>query len=193
MKRLTPATAGLLLMAAALAQPATASAAVNSADTNIAVDAGTQLQMNITANCVLAEARCYFNTRANLMTPGGMTGFPGDAWARQTITLRSTDRDVWQEAQYSAPSGTPPETKGANHDNVLSKMYMALNNVEISITYFGGGPVERFSADGSSAPRLWSSGLPATGTNFTACSNIRVVYGGVNLTTPTACAQTTFS
>ncbi len=88
--------------------PAPQSAAFDSADTNIAVDAATQLNMNVTANCVLAEGRCYFNTRASLMTPGGLTGFPGETWARQTITLRSSKRDVWQEAQYSAPSGTPP-------------------------------------------------------------------------------------
>ncbi len=193
MKRLIPATAGLLLTAAALVQPATASAAVNSADTSIAVDAGTQVQMNVTANCVLAEAQCYFNTRANLLTPGGPAGFPGDTWARQTITLRSSDRDVWQEAQYSAPSGMPPETRGANHNNVLSKMYKALNSVQISITTFGGGPIERFQVDGISWPKDWKTGLPATGANFIACSNIQVVYGGVNLTTPSACAQTTFS
>ena len=33
---------------------------------------------------------------------------------------------------------------------------------------------------------------PATGADFIACSQIQVVYGGVNLTTPTACAQTRF-
>ena len=126
------------------------------------------------------------------MTPTGPTGFPGDTWARQTITIRSSDRDVWQEAWYSAPSGTPRELKGANHNNVLSKMYKAINDVQISITYFGGGPIERFKSDGDTAPTQWSTGLPATGSDFIACSQIQVVYSGVNLTTPTACAQTTF-
>ena len=135
----------------------------------------------------------HFNTTANLLTPEGPTGFPGDAWARQTITLRSSDRLAWQEASYSAPCGMPRETKGANHDNVLSKLFKSTTNVEISVTYFGGGPIERFRIDGDSAPIDWSTGQPRTQADFIACSQIQVVYGGVNLTTPTACAQTTFS
>ena len=72
-------------------------------------------------------------------------------------------------------------------------MYKATNNVEISITYFGGGPIERFQSDGESVPTDWVSGRPDTQAAFYACSQIQVVYGGVNLTSPTACAQTTFS
>ena len=149
--------------------------------------------MHVTANCVTADGRCVFNTTANLLTPDGPTGFPGDTWARQTITLRSPDRQVWQEAGYSAPSGSPREVKGANHDNVLSKMYKAVTSVEISVTYFGGGGIERFQTDGDSVPTDWITGQPNTKAPFFACSQIQVVYGGVNLTTPTACAQTTFS
>jgi hypothetical protein len=100
---------------------------------------------------------------------------------------------VWQQASYSAPSGNPPDVKGENHDNVLSKMYKSLSDVEISITTFGGGPIERFQADGESVPTDWSTGQPNTRAPFIACSQIQVVYGGVNLTTPSACAQTTFS
>jgi len=134
-----------------------------------------------------------FRHTANLPTPEGPTGFPGDIWARQTITLRSNSRDAYQEAQFSAPSGNPRETKGSNHENVLSKMYRAANNVEISITYFGGDPIERFKSDGESVPTDWVTGRPDTKSAFFACSQIQVVYGGVNLTTPTACAHTTFS
>ena len=192
MNRLAAACTAVLLAAAGLAQPATAAGASNSGTSSIPVDGATQIQMNVTADCVSAQNRCFFNTTANLMTPTGLTGFPGDTWARQTITIRSSDRDVWQEAWYSAPSGTPRELKGANHNNVLSKMYKAINDVQISITYFGGGPIERFKSDGDTAPTQWSTGLPATGSDFIACSQIQVVYSGVNLTTPTACAQTTF-
>jgi hypothetical protein len=190
MKRLRAATTATLLTAA-LTQPASATAAANSATTSIPADPATQIEMHVTADC--AANRCVFNTTANLLTPDGPTGFPGDAWARQTITLRSSDRDVWQEAGYSAPSGTPRADKGANHDNVLSKMYKSLSDVEISVTTFGGGPIERFQVDGDSVPTDWSTGQPNTRANFIACSQIQVVYGGVNLTTPTACAQTTFS
>jgi hypothetical protein len=192
MNRLAAAGAAAALTAV-LTHPATATAASNTATTAIPVDPATNIEMHVTANCVSAENRCYFDTTANLTTPDGPTGFPGDTWARQTITIRSSSRDVWQEASYSAPSGNPREVKGANHENVLSKMYKAINNVEISITYFGGGPIERFKADGDSVPTDWATGRPNTQAAFFACSQIQVVYGGVNLTTPTACAQTTFS
>ncbi|RDH78620.1 hypothetical protein DVS77_08225 [Mycolicibacterium moriokaense] len=192
MNRLATACAGALL-SAAIMDPATATAAANTATTSIPVDPATQIEMHVTADCRSADNKCFFDTTANLLTPDGPTGFPDDTWARQTITLRSSSRNVWQEASYSAPSGNPREVKGANHDNVLSKMYKAPTDVEISVTYFGGGPIERFKTDGDSVPTDWSTGRTDTQTPFFACSQIQVVYGGVNLTTPTACAQTTFS
>ena len=192
MNRIRAASTAALLTAA-LTQPASAAAASNSATTSIPVDPATQIEMHVSANCVQAVNRCDFNTTADLLTPDGPTGLPGDAWARQTITVRSSDRNVWQEAGYSAPSGTPRADKGANHDNVLSKMYKSLSDVEISVTTFGGGPIERFQVDGDSVPTDSRTGQPNTRANFIACSVIQVVYGGVNLTTPTACAQTTFS
>jgi hypothetical protein len=191
MNRLATASAAAL-MATVLAHPATAAAASDTGLTSINVDAATQIQMQVAANCDLGQNRCFFNTTANLLGPDGPTGFPGDTWARQTITIRSSDRDVWQQAWYSAPSGNPRELKGANHDNVLSKLYKSISDNQISITYFGGGPIERFKADGDSVPTEWRTGLPATKADFIACSQIQVVYSGVNLTTPTACAQTRF-
>jgi hypothetical protein len=191
MHRLTGASAAALLLAA-LAHPASATAASDSANTSIAVDPATQIEMHVNADCGMAEHRCSFNTTANLLTPNGPTGFPGDTWARQTITLRSSDRGVWQEASYSAPAGMPRETKGANHNNVLSRMLKAINVVEISVTYFGGGPIERFKVDGESVPIDWRTGQPTTRADFIVCTHIQVVYAGVNLTTPDACAQTTY-
>lgn len=192
MKRLA-AVCATAVAAAALAGAPPAAAGTNTGNSSIPVDPATQIQMHVTANCVAAEAKCYFNSSANLLTPGGPTGFPQDTWARQTITLRSSNRDVYQEAWYSAPAGVPRELKGANHNNVLSKLYKGLRDVEISVTYFGGGPVNRFTTDGDSRPLEWATGQAASGSDFIACSQIQVVYSGVNLTTPTACAQTTFS
>src|ERR1700752_5273789 len=186
-----PAASAAALLYAAFVPIAPASAASNSAVTSIPVDPATQIEMHVPADC--AANRCSFNTTANLLTPDGPTGFPGDAWARQTITVRSSDRNVWQEAGYSAPSGPPRADKGANHDNVLSKMYKSLSDVEISVTTFGGGPIERFQVDGDSVPTDWATGQPNTRANFIACSASEVFYGGVNPTPRTACAQTTFS
>ena len=76
MNRLTAASAAALLTAV-LAHPASATAASNSATTSIPVDPATQIEMDVTANS--AANRCAFNTTANLLTPDGPTGFPGDA------------------------------------------------------------------------------------------------------------------
>jgi hypothetical protein len=190
--KLFAAVAAALLMAV-LTHPATASAASDTDTTSIDVDPANQIQMQIGADCPAAQNRCSFTTTANLLTPEGPTGFPGDTWARQTITLRSSDRLVWWEASYSAPAGMPRNDKGTNHDNVLSKLFKSTNSIEISVTTFGGGPIERFRIDGDAAPIDWSTGQPRTQADLIACSQIQVVYGGVNLTTPTACAQTTFS
>lgn len=179
------------MCAALLTPPGPATAAANSAVSSIPVNPTTLIEMHVNADC--AGTVCTFNTAANLAAPGGPPlGFPGETWSRQTITLRSNDRDVWQEADYSAPSGTPRAGKGANHDNVLSKEYKSLRDVEISVTAFGGGPIERYRVDGTSAPLQWSTGRPALDATFIVCSHIQVVYNGVNLTTPDACAQTTF-
>jgi len=191
MNRLAAAGATALL-SIALVHPASAAAASDTRTSSIPVDPATSIQMQVSANCDAAQAKCFFTTTASLLTPSGPTGFPGDTWARQTVTLRSSDRDVWQQASYSAPSGNPRELKGANHENVLSKMYRSINDVELSITYFGGGAIPRFTSDGESVPTDWRTGTPNTTADFIACSQIQVVYSGVNLTTPTACAQTRF-
>ena len=83
--------------------------------------------------------------------------------------------------------------KGANHDNVLSKAYKSISDYQVSVTYFGGGPMERFAVDGDSVQTDWSTGQPNLKGGFIACSDIQVVFGGVNVTTPSACAQTTFN
>ncbi|WP_099022366.1 hypothetical protein [Mycolicibacterium palauense] len=179
------------LTAASLLCPGVAAAA-DRADSSVPVGPDTQLEIHTTADCVAGTNTCHFTTGANLMTPQGPVGFPGDLWARQTVTVRSSNRDVWQETSYSAPAGTPRETKGANHDNALSEMYRSLSSNEISVTYFGGGPIERFTVEGDSAPIDWASGRPDTEATFIVCSNIHVVYGGHDLMSPTACSQTGF-
>lgn len=192
MRPLLTALSAALLAAGLLTTPGVAAAASHSAEASVPVDGVTQLQVRTTANCVAAEGRCHFSSGANLLGPDGPIGFPPDFWARQTLTVRSNDRDVWQEAQYSAPSGTPRERKGANHDNALSKSLKSLNTYEVAVTYFGGGPIERFSIDGDSVPTDWATGQPNTTADFIVCSEIHVVYGGHNLRSPTACSQTRF-
>ena len=54
-------------------------------------------------------------------------------------------------------------------------MYKSLNDVEISVNTFGGGPIERFQADGDFVPTDWRTGQPGTAADFIACSQIQVV------------------
>jgi hypothetical protein len=157
---------------------AVSSAAMDTGDASIPVDAVTTLEMHTTANCVKAENNCYFTAGANLRTPGGPIGFPNDLWARQTTTLRTMHRDVYLESDFDAPN---------------TRMFKSIAPIELTTIYFGGGPVEKYQIHGNSVPTDWSTGLPRTDSDYIVCAHIQVVYAGVNLTSPDACAQTTFS
>ncbi|MDQ2637488.1 MAG: hypothetical protein M3Y83_11490, partial [Actinomycetota bacterium] len=86
-------------LALALVTPTPVStAAVDTANASIPVDPATSLEMQVSANCIAAEGTCFFDTSANLRGPHGVTGFPGDLWARQTTTLRTMDRSVYVDA-----------------------------------------------------------------------------------------------
>jgi hypothetical protein len=86
------------------------SAAMDTADASIPVDAVTTLEMHTTANCVKAENNCYFTTAANLRTPDGPIGFPDDLWARQTTTLRTMTRTCSSNriSMYPTPACSNP-------------------------------------------------------------------------------------
>ncbi|MGV0715179.1 hypothetical protein ABQE93_07230 [Mycolicibacterium sp. XJ662] len=166
-------------LALALVSPApTATAAVDTAHASIPVDAATSLQMEVTANCVAAEGTCFFDTSANLLGPQGITGFPGDLWARQTTTLRTMDRSVYVDAKSDAPN---------------TRMFKSLTDMEFTTIYFGGGPPEKFRLHGQTWPVDIRTGTPRTDVPLIVCAHIQVVYAGVNLTSPDACAQAPFS
>lgn len=175
-QRLLCVAAGALFVAA-LAQPAVSSAASAAKNTSFPMGDGTNLEMHTTANCVLADAQCYFTAAANLMTPDGPTGFPDDLWARQTTTIRSTDRDNYLNTDFNAPN---------------TRMFKSIGPVELTTVYFGGGPVEKYQIVGNTWPTDWASGRPKTDADYIVCSQIQVVYGGKNITSPSTCSQTRF-
>jgi hypothetical protein len=154
-------------------------AAENTATTSIAVDDVTSIEMHVTANCVKADNQCYFTTAANLRTPDGPAPFPDDVYAKQNTTVRSTNRLV-----YVADS---------DFDAANTRIFKSIDDVEFATVYLGGGPPEKFMVRGNTHTVDWSTGQPRTDAGYIACAFIQVVYGGVNLTTPTACAQTTYS
>lgn len=182
MKRLAgslAAVSAVMLALPALTPTALSSAAQNTATTSISVDGVTSIEMHATANCVKAENQCYFTTSANLRTPEGPIPFPDDVYGRQNTTVRSTNRLVYvADSDFDAPN---------------TRMFKSPNDVEFATVFFGGGPPEKFMVHGNTRTVDWRTGQPNTDAGYIACAYIQIVYSGVNLTTPTACAQTTYS
>ena len=164
-------------LAVALVAPV-ASAAIDTADSSIPVNPTTTLEMHVTANCIAAEANCLFNTQANLRSGPDVLGFPGDLWARQTTTLRTMDRTIYLNPNFNAPN---------------TRSFKSLTDVEFTTIYFGGGPPEKFRFQGNTWPVDSRTGGPRTDVPVIVCSHIQVVYAGVNVTSPDACAQAAFS
>jgi hypothetical protein len=170
------ALAAAIGLAMALVAPATtATAAENTATRGIAINEFDTVQIHVTANCVKADGLCYFSTLADVLTPDGVTGFPGDFYGKQNTTIRSTNRLVYMDADFDAAN---------------TRMFKSISDTEFATVYFAGNaPVMR----GDARTVQFETGQPNTEAGFIACSYIQVVYGGVNLTTPTACAQTTYA
>jgi len=181
LKRLArmPAAVSASCVTLALLTPMqTAAAAVDTADVSIPVDPASMLEMHVTANCITAQANCLFNTGANLRRPEGVTGFPGDLWARQTTTLRTMDRTAYLNFDFDAAN---------------TRAFKSLTDVEFTTIYFGGGPPEKFTFHGNTWPVDSRTGGTRTDSALIVCSHIQVVYAGVNVTSPDACAQAAFS
>jgi hypothetical protein len=175
MKRLAVVIAAGLLSVGA---PAVASAASNAGDSSFPLPDGTLLEVHVTANCPLADKQCYFTVAADRRTGDEIDGFPGDLWARQTITLRSSNRLNNLETQVVADD---------------TRQFKEMGRREITTIYFGGGPPDRYVISGQTQPTDWQTGLPMLNSDYIVCAVIQVVYSGVNITSPSTCAQTTFS
>jgi hypothetical protein len=175
-KRSTGSLVAAALSALALLSPPVATAAQNSATASIPIDAATTVEIHTTANCVPGD-QCYFTSSANLLTPDGPTGFPPQFYARQNTTLRSNSRDLYLEADFNAPN---------------TREFKSITDVEFATVYFDGGPPEKFTLPGNVRTLNWATGQPKFDATLYVCSYIQVVYANVNLTTPTACAATTY-
>ena len=166
------------MLALVLVTPlAESSAAVDTADSSIPANATDFIESHATANCVRADNQCYFTASASLRTPQGETGFPNDFYGRQTTTLRSMDRNLFLDTDFDAAN---------------TRMYKSITDMEFQTIYYGSGPVEKYQLHGNTWPTDWSTGQPKLDADYIVCTHIQAVYAGVNLTTPDACAQTTF-
>jgi hypothetical protein len=167
-----------LLAAALMSAPAVASAATNNGDTSFPLPDGTTLEMHVTLNCPLADKQCYFTTQAQRNVGGDIEGFPNDLWARQTTTIRSSNRLNYLETQVVAEN---------------TRVFKSGGKREITTVFFGGGPPDKYFVSGQIQPTSWQTGLPLLNADVIACAEIQVVYSGVNISSPSTCAQTTFS
>jgi hypothetical protein len=167
-----------VVMAAAFSLPATSSAATNNGDTSFPLPDGTALEVHVTLNCPTPDRQCYFTTQAQRNAGGDIEGFPDGLWARQTTTLRSSNRLNYLETQVVAQN---------------TRVFKSGNKREITTIFFGGGPPDKYFISGQIQPTNWQTGQPMLDADVIACAEIQVVYPGVNITSPSTCAQTTFS
>ena len=177
MKRLGTGLAGAGLMLA-LAPPAVSPAASNNATTLTALPDGTQLETFVRLDCHHANGSCDFTVGADRRAGDGVTGFPNDLWSRQSTTIRPSDRltylDVHAAAKYDRVF------KEGGHDDVTT-------------IYMGEGAPDKYQTTGRIDSTDWRTGQPRTNVNVILCTHIQVVYSGVNIPSPSTCAQANFS
>ena len=177
MKRLMT---GMAVVGSALALlPApVAGAASNTATTLFPLDGPNQLETRTVLNCFKSDGHCDFTAGADMLTPDGVTGFPPGLWARQTTEIRSSNRLAYLDAHATG-----------QYERVMKSM----GSDEITTVYFGEGPPDKYQTTGRIDSTDWQTGQPKTDNNVIVCTHIQVVYPGVNTTSPSTCAQTTFS
>jgi hypothetical protein len=177
MKRLVPGFAVVGAMMTLLPTPAS-SAASNTASTLFPLDGPNQLETHTSLDCYKVDGHCDFTAGADMRTPDGVTGFPPSLWARQTTEIRSTNRLAYLDAH--ATGQFERVMKEAGSDVITS-------------VYFGEGPPDKYQTTGRIDSADWTTGQPKTDVNVIVCTHMQVVYTGVNITSPSTCAQTTFS
>ena len=161
-----------------LAPPAISPAASNTATTLFPLDGPNQLETHTRLNCSNPIGTCDFTAGADMRTPDGVTGFPPDLWARQTTEIRSTNRLAYLDAHATSQFERVMKEGGTD---------------EITTVYFGEGPPDKYQTTGRIDSTDWPTGQPKTDINVIVCTHIQVVYTGVNITSPSTCAQATFA
>ena len=155
-----------------------AGAASNTATTLFPLDGPNQLETRTVLNCFKSDGHCDFTAGTDMLTPDGVTGFPPGLWARQTTEIRSSNRLAYLDAHATG-----------QYERVMKSM----GSDEITTVYFGEGPPDKYQTTGRIDSTDWQTGQPKTDNNVIVCTHIQVVYPGVNTTSPSTCAQTTFS
>lgn len=186
MKRLAAVWAGVAIGVACL-DPAVAAAGTDTATKLFPIDPATQLETHAWVDCQAPTGGCRFTVGANLVTPTGPAGFPGDLWARQSTRIRSSQRTTYLDVHTDGGEGPWGDRGGPG-----TKVFKEGGAATITSLYGGAGPPERYQTSGSINVTELTTGQPKVGANVIVCTHIQVVYGGVNVTGPDTCAQTVF-
>ena len=187
MTRRVVAVAGIGIMTAI--SPPAASAAGDTATTLFPVnDSADQLETHTWVDCKTAGAHCDFVAGVQLRTPDGVIGFPPDLWARQSTDVRSNKRSTYLDVHTNGGEGPWGDRGGPG-----TKVFKEGGNAVITSLYGGDGPPDKYQTAGTIDAADWKTGQPATDAMVIVCANVQVVYAGVNLTTPSTCAQAPFS
>jgi hypothetical protein len=191
MRRLAAlATAGMALAIGALASATPATAASDSATAVAPVNETDQLEAHSRVDCNAATAHCEFVAGVRLLTPEGVTGFPKDAWVRQSIEVRSQKRSVYLDVHtYGGEKQGEFGDRGGPNTKVFKEPVGAV----IQAMYRNEGPPEKYQTAGDIYAADQATGQPKTDANVIVCTHAQVVYPGVNHLTPATCAQTTFT
>ncbi|OHU93785.1 hypothetical protein [Mycobacterium talmoniae] len=188
MRRLVTALAGAGLVLA-VAPPAVSAAASDTATTLFPVnDSADQLETHSWVDCKVAAAHCDFIAGVQLRTPDGVAGFPPDLWARQSTEIRSNKRSAYLDVHTAGGEGPWADRGGPG-----TKVFKEGGTATVTSLYNGAGPPDKYQTVGTIDSNDWATGRPATDAKVIVCANVQVVYAGVNLTTPSTCAQATFS
>lgn len=161
-----------------LPSPVSSAASNTTTTTLLPLDGANQLQTHTLVDCHKADGHCDFTAGADMRTPDGVTGFPPNLWARQTTEIRSTNRLAYLDADATGQFERVIKEGGSD---------------VITTVYFGDGPPDKYQTTGRIDSADWSTGQPKTDVNVIVCTHMQVVYTGVNITSPSTCAQTSFS
>ncbi|MBW0015620.1 hypothetical protein [Mycobacterium sp.] len=155
-----------------------AGAASNTATTLFPLDGPNQLETHAFVNCFKADGHCDFTVGADVRTPDGVTGFPPGLWARQSTETRSPNRLAYLDTHAAGQ---------------FERVHKEMGSDEITTIYFGDGPPDKYQTWGRIDSADWQTGQPKTDITVIVCTHIQVVYSGVNITSPSTCAQTSFT
>ena len=96
----------------------------------------------------------------------------------------------------SAKHHHPPEDRTSYLDVHATAQYDRVikdgGSDEVTTIYMGEGPLEKYQTIGRIDSTDWHTG-PVAYQSVIMCTHIQVVYGGNNITSPSTCAQATFS